>query len=364
MGFGKRNGFSFFLLALFSFFLVASEAAAFSGSGAGTEGNPYIIMTAGQLYEVRDDLDAHYRLGADIDLDVSPYNEGQGWIAIGDSLDPFIGTFDGNWHTIRNLFTTGGNYDFIGLFGVLGDPEDLAEPFLVKNLLLEDVEVGSPYYSGGLAGLAFAGTVENCGVTGSVSGFTRVGGLIGLVSTKTQVRRCFVKGSVSGSTNVGGLVGDMEFAGSIVDSYALADVEATSSVCGGLVGYGIQMSIDTSYAAGLVTTPSFAGGLVANGNEVDVEDSYYDEDVAGVSGNGWGTPKYTFEMKTQSTYAGWDFANVWAIRSDVNEGYPSLRWEENFMELGGGGGCSAGIPVPMFLLLLVALALLGRKAKE
>lgn len=363
MGYLKRKGFSFFLLALFSFFLVASEAAAFSGSGGGTEGNPYIIMTADQLYEVRNDLDAAYRLGADIDLDVPPYNEGQGWIAIGDSeLNPFIGTFDGNWHTIRNLFTTGGNYDYVGLFGVLGDPADQADPFLVKNLLLEDVDVDSPYFSGGLAGLAFDGTVENCGVTGSVAGFVRVGGLIGQVSTQTKISRCFMKGSVYGSSFVGGLVGEMFSSGWILDSYALADVEATSKNCGGLVGYGADAAIDTSYAAGLVTTPSFAGGVVGDGSNLFVEDSYYDEDVAGVSSNGWGTPKYTFEMKTQSTYAGWDFADVWTIRSDVNEGYPSLQWEENFMELGGGGGCSAGIPVPMFLLLLVPLALLGRKS--
>jgi Synergist-CTERM protein sorting domain-containing protein len=100
------------------------------------------------------------------------------------------------------------------------------------------------------------------------------------------------------------------------------------------------------------------------GDGVIVVDSYYDEDVSGVSDNGWGTPKSTFEMKSQSTFSGWDFDDVWAIDSGVNEGYPSLQWEENYMELGGSGGCSAGIPAPMFLLLLVPLALLGRKAKE
>jgi len=140
----KRKGFSLFLLVLLSFFLMTSAAGAFSGSGSGTASDPYIIMTADQLDEVRNDLDAHYRLGADIDLDVSPYNEGQGWVPIGDStLNPFIGVFDGNWHTIKNLFTTGGSYDSIGLFGVLGDPGDEADPLLVKNLLLEDVDVGS-----------------------------------------------------------------------------------------------------------------------------------------------------------------------------------------------------------------------------
>jgi len=174
-----------------------------------------------------------------------------------------------------------------------------------------------------------------------------------------------MKGSVYGESYVGGLVGDLEYSGSITDSYALADVEATDSVCGGLVGYGTQVSIDTSYAAGLVTTPSFAGGLVANGDNLFVEDCYYDEQVAGVSGNGWGTPKNTFEMKDRTTFEGWDFDTVWAIDSGVNEGYPYLQWEEKFWKAkgdGGSSGCSTGLPLPLFLVLLAPLALLGRKA--
>ncbi len=361
----KRKGLAFLLFALLSCLLWVFEAAAFSGSGSGTAGDPYIITTADQLNEVRNDLDAHYRLGADIDLDVTPYNTGQGWIAIGDSINPFTGTFDGNWHTIRNLYTTGGSYDYIGLFGVLGDPLDEAEPFVVKNLLLENVDVGSPYYSGGLAGMAFAGTVENCGVTGSVSGWTNVGGLIGMVSTKTEIRRCFMKGSVEGYDFVGGLVGAI-YATSILNSYALADVEATTTACGGLAGYAHQLTVGDSYAAGAVTAPGGdAGGLIGKtGDDVTVVDSYYDADVSGVPDNGLGTPKGTSQMKTRSTYAGWDFDVVWAMGSNVNEGYPYLQWEENFMELGGGGGCSTGIPFPLFGLLLVPLALLSRKGKE
>lgn len=362
----KRKGFPLLVFVLLSSLLAAPSSSAFSGSGSGTAGDPYIITTAGQLDEVRNDLDACYRLGADIDLDVSPYNTGQGWVPIGDPDNPFIGTFDGNWHTIRYLYTTGGSLDYIGLFGVLGDPQDLAEPFLVKNLLLEDVDVATPRPSGGLAGLSFKGTVENCGVSGSVGAYSQVGGLIGLVSAQTTIRRCFMKGTVSGTFNVGGLVGNAEYGALIEDSYALADVEAETSVCGGLVGFVTQMSIDTSYAAGLVTAPSQAGGLAGeNGGDVFVEDCYYDEDVSGIPDNGLGTPKSTSQMKTRSTYAGWDFESVWGIRSDVNEGYPYLRWEENFMETGGGGGgCSAGIPAPLFGLLLVPLARLSRKGKE
>ena len=363
MGYRKRNKLFSVFLVLLSFLLIPSGALAFTGSGSGTAGDPYIVMTADQLNEVRDDLDAAYRLGADIDMDVSPYNEGQGWIAIGDSVHPFIGVFDGNRYIIRNLFTTGGSYDYIGLFGVLGDQDDLAEPFLVRNLLLAGVDVDSPNYSGGLAGMSFAGTVENCGVIGSVSGWSNVGGLIGLVGAKTAIRRCFSKGSVQGFDFVGGLAGAIYADASILNSYSRADVEATSTVCGGLIGYGTQLSVGDSYAAGMVTGPdSYRGGLIGKvGDDVTVVDSYYDEEVSGQDDTGYGEPRSTSEMKTRSTFSGWDFDVVWAMDAAENDGYPYLQWEE---DAGGGSssGCSTGILDPLFLLLLAPLGLLLRKS--
>jgi Synergist-CTERM protein sorting domain-containing protein len=171
---------------------------------------------------------------------------------------------------------------------------------------------------------------------------------------------------VSGNGDVGGLVGDAQYASSILNSYALADVEADNTVSGGLLGSGTQMSVGNCYAAGFVTATTYVGGLVGkNGDDLVVAGSYYDEDVAGVSDNGWGVPKSTSEMKTRSTFSGWDFDDVWTIRSDVNEGYPSLQMEQNFQDSeGSSSGCSMGIPVPLFLLLLVPLALLVRKTKE
>ena len=92
---------------------------AFSGSRLGTEKSPYLITSANELFEMRSDLNAHYKLMNDIDLgawieDNSPI---QGWIPIGTVSSPFNGVFDGNEKAIKNLFIKRENSDNIGLFG-------------------------------------------------------------------------------------------------------------------------------------------------------------------------------------------------------------------------------------------------------
>ncbi len=71
------------LVVLLSLPLFPLKASAFS-SGNGTEGDPFIIMTAAHLNEIRDFPNAYFKLGADIDLDVDPFNAGEGWVPIGD----------------------------------------------------------------------------------------------------------------------------------------------------------------------------------------------------------------------------------------------------------------------------------------
>ena len=86
---GTKRCFLAFPLVV-TFLLISSFspclANGFSGDGAGTEGDPYIIMTASQLDEMRNfsSPDVYFKLGADIDLDVAPYNTGEGWVPIGD----------------------------------------------------------------------------------------------------------------------------------------------------------------------------------------------------------------------------------------------------------------------------------------
>jgi len=75
------------LVVTFLFFFALSPCFAngFSG-GSGTAGDPYIITTASQLDAMRNYSDDvyYFKLGADIDLDVAPYNTGEGWVPIGD----------------------------------------------------------------------------------------------------------------------------------------------------------------------------------------------------------------------------------------------------------------------------------------
>jgi len=85
---GKRSVLIVPLVVTFLFFLTLSPCLAngFSGAGGGTSGDPYIIMTAAQLDEMRNfsSPDVYFKLGADIDLDVAPYNADEGWVPIGD----------------------------------------------------------------------------------------------------------------------------------------------------------------------------------------------------------------------------------------------------------------------------------------
>ena len=243
----------------------------------------------------------------------------------------------------------------------------------VKNLFLEDVQINAHSYAGALAGQTDGTSVENCGMTGTVSVIdSDAGGLIGRAIGATDVRWCFSLGSVDGFDNVGGLVGSAYDNTSILESFSRSDVEAGNANCGGLAGYlqgrgGDEVWITDSYSAGEVSSPVMSGGLV--GNPVEnffISRCFYDRDVSGQSDDdGAGVPKTTSQMKTLSTFSGWDFDAVWAMESGRNDGYPYLQWAEDLFEEAGGssGGCSAGIFNPLFLLIFAPLGLLLRKSR-
>jgi hypothetical protein len=181
----------------------AVYATEFSGAGAGTESNPYVITTCTQLQEIDQNLNAYYVLGNDIDCSATnPENEsnsasiwadGKGFNPIGGaslsgqyvwngfSYENFIGVLDGQDHKITNLFInrgTGNSTDidgyYVGLFGTIGVGAE------VKNLGLEDVDItGSDNVVGALAG-GLSGTVTNVYSTGVVNGGNNTGGLIGV----------------------------------------------------------------------------------------------------------------------------------------------------------------------------------------
>ncbi|WP_275901145.1 beta strand repeat-containing protein, partial [Paenibacillus periandrae] len=295
-------------------------AEGFAG-GQGSQSDPYQIATAAQLDEVRNHLDASFKLIADIDLNVSPYKDAQGWVPIGNDISPFTGNMNGKGYKITNLTINRSSSDYIGLFGATDSNS------VITNIKLEDISVQGQNYVGGLVG-DNQGTISNSYTTGnsttvSVSGSQNVGGLVG-VNEFGSISNSYATGNVNGSDYyAGGLVGN-NYSGSISNSYATGSVNGNNSV-GGLAGNIFFGSINNSYATGRVNGNIYVGGLVGNNinNYGTITNSFYNIDTTGQpSGNpANGIGQSTAEMKLESTYVNWDFSLDWYMLLDQ---YPQL----------------------------------------
>jgi hypothetical protein len=282
------------IVALIGLFLIEAPASGFTGSGSGTQADPYQITNATQLQEMQDDLNAHYVLAGDIDCsDTVNWNSGKGFVPIW----PFAGTFDGQGHKITGLFING---PYIGY------------PFYA-------------YHYVGLFGIVSSGTIKNVGlVNANILGYGgAVGGLVGHNSYGV-ITNSYATGSVQGVYYVGGLVGS-NYGGDITNSYATGSVTGQADAIGGLVGmYYFGGAITNSYSTGSVTGGSYIGGLVGE-NDVGhpggaITNSYWDTQTSGRSTSDGGTGKTTAEMMQQATFVDWDFVNIWAINEGVS--YP------------------------------------------
>ena len=184
---------------------------------------------------------------------------GSGWLPIGrensrSARNRFRTTFDGNGHTISNLYISRrtGRVDpgSAGLFGLTDDAS------VIRGIGLVDVEVSGVDNVGGLAGQN-RGSVGGAYVTGMVSGSRAVGGLVG--RNTGHISHSYSSASVSGSRDVGGLAGDG--GGKIFASYATGTVSGTDRV-GGLIGSSGSGVISASFASGNVSGNENVGGLV------------------------------------------------------------------------------------------------------
>jgi hypothetical protein len=268
----------------------ADSAAEFAG-GSGTEDDPFLIATAQQLARVSSCLDAHFRLMADIDLNVAPYNRGKGWKPIGSMDEPFTGSFDGNGRTIRGLYINREDEDYIGLFGLT------VEGSALRNIRLEEVKIRGRNYVGGLGGLIYDGSIDDCYVSGTVRGEKDTGGLVG--DNYGEVVASSAAGAVTGTHSVGGLLG--YHGGRAADCYALGDVKG-DLYTGGLAGIvDEQGTLSNSYAAGPVTGNHMAGGFVG-ANMGRVATCYATGDVTCEKGAG-GFVGYNYLGEITPSYA-------------------------------------------------------------
>lgn len=270
-------------------YVIAAVFTSDFAGGSGTEENPFLIETAEQLDRVRHYLDKHFKLTADIDLSVSPWNEGQGWEPIGryyekghvDNL-PFTGTFQGNGYAIFNLFIDRPAASGVGLFAHTCGAQ-------LCEVTLEDVNVEGGSFVGGLVGAHYDSSESAfCSVSGHVSGDEFVGGLVG-ISYGSTIRFCCSDSIIQGSKLIGGLVGgsnnysDAYFDTTISHSGAVGSVIGESSV-GGLVGINDGL-ISFGHSESSVTGKEEAGGLVGS-NYGCVEKSHARGNVTGTTNLG------------------------------------------------------------------------------
>ena len=137
-----------------------------------------------------------------------------------------------------------------------------------------------------------------------------------------------INGYVSGTGYVGSIAG--AFDGNLSNSWSNATISGGAST-GGLLGSTTDESyntfIDNCYYAGVLSGTT-DGGLIETdetGGIFLVTSSYWDTQISGQSASAGGTGKTTAEMKTQSTFTGWDFSSIWGMDSSTNSGYPYLR---------------------------------------
>ena len=201
--------------------------------------------------------DINITLTADIDL------TGKDWTPIGTSYsNTYKGTFDGGGHTITGLtFTT--NDKYVGLFGWL----DRAGT--VKNVVMEGVQITSNQIDGGSIGGVVGsswGTIENCSVSGSVSGTVYVGGVVG-VQIGGSITGCSSSATVKGMVDVGGVAGQTNSSAILTACYAtgnvIIEINPKKNIAGGsLVGMNAGISLLACYATGNVTSTGSSTGKV------------------------------------------------------------------------------------------------------
>ena len=219
----------------------------------------YTVTSADGLINVAElvnggKTDINITLDKNIDL------TGKDWTPIGTNYDnSYTGTFDGGGHTITGLTITTKD-QFVGLFGYLN------RAGTVKNVVMEGIQITSNHMfgnTGGVAGFSW-GTIENCSVSGSVSGTKCVGGVVG-AQKAGSITGCSSSATVKGTVDVGGVAGEKW--GSMTACYATGNVtleiDSPKNLSGGgLVGFNGGSGVLACYATGNVTSTGSSTGNV------------------------------------------------------------------------------------------------------
>ena len=263
--------------------------------------------------------DINITLDKNIDL------TGKDWTPIGTGTrNLYSGTFDGGGHTIKGLTVTT-NDQFVGLFGYLN------RAGMVKNVVMEGIQITSNHMfgcTGGVVGYSW-GTIENCSVSGSVSGTIYVGGVVG-AQIGGSITGCSSSATVKGTVEVGGVAGDMNSGATLTACYATGNVTIEIDPIktiygGGLVGFNGGKGVRACYATGNVTSTGSSTGNVhifglLGDNYTTVTACYWKNNQE----RGYKTAPES--MKVDGTYVTWENA-VDAMNTALQNAGSEWRYE-------------------------------------
>ena len=379
-----------FLIAAMSFSLATkAQTDVWDGTavawaqGDGTQANPYLIQSAENLAYLANLVNNgtsvagdYYRLMVDIDLNGSQTFQ---WTPIGNATHSFSGNFDGNNHTISNLFINTSSLQYVGLFGRISistienlgiagqsnitntNNNILQNPcsggivgrcdstVTIMNCYNKGNIASTAFYTGGIAGQC-SSTVKimNCYNTGHISSYASCsGGIVGQCSAKATIIDCYNKGPISDySPSSGGIVGECYSADTITitNCYNSANITFLSSYSGGIVGHcysTAKMTITSCYNTGDVysaPSPSFSGGIagLCNAN-VTIMNSYNIGNIygcyrAGIA-HGTGIITNSYYLDTSNTHVNYLSSSEMQTQSFVdmlNQGLATSVWRMDY----------------------------------
>ena len=319
--------------------LATAHREAFTDGGGGALACGGLLGCVG--YELLANLDFDTDRDGTVDSDDDYWNNGAGWMPIKTptigSITPYSAIFEGNGHTITNLFIDSSEND-IGLFG------ETTSSAVIRNLELVAVQVTGTDNVGGLVG-SNGGAVSGCYATGKVSGDDDVGGLVGANWDDGFVLASYSTVQVTGDDRVGGLAGSNR--GEVTAAYATGRVVGDFEA-GGLIGRN-NGDVNVSYATGLVSGRSTIGGLIGwNASGGAVTDSFWDSDTSGRTTGFSGQAKTTAELQLPTAASGiystwnpdldgdsmnddpWDFgtSSQYPVLSVDTNGVGGATWQE------------------------------------
>jgi hypothetical protein len=325
--------------------VIADGAPSFAG-GTGASNDPYQISNWFHLHNIREYMSSDFILLNDLDSTTEGYDEyasdtadgGSGWLPLGDSSTEFTGSFNGDNHTISDLYIERNSAARVGLFGYTDGAS-------ISNIGLINVNITGSAFVGGLAGyVSSSSSVNNSYTTGgTVSGNNHVGGLIGYLMDSFLQKSYSISNVISigchGYPRIGGLVGYV-FRSHVDDCYAGGLVNATGTATnpiGGFTGehYAHNTNDPMSYINNSYSYTEVIGGATSSGfigtssGNVTQNNCFWDTESSGKSGSSadaTGLP--TSDMQNYNTFnnTGWDIAYT---DTDLNDGYPYLAWQNS-----------------------------------